>query len=99
MGGPDPDAQEKAFEAAKRLPKEVNERNKQAALQACAGEHAELLQCFLDGKPYWECYELSKAFWACYSDQRGFTRSVLATWLPSPSGEQAAKPTRQDGGD
>jgi hypothetical protein len=76
--------QERSFQDAQRLPKEINEKNKQAALDACTAEHADLLQCYMDRKPYWECHELSKTFWACYTKNRGFGRTVVASWLSKP---------------
>mmetsp|Transcript_28933 Transcript_28933/g.81491 ORF Transcript_28933/g.81491 Transcript_28933/m.81491 type:complete len:105 (-) Transcript_28933:148-462(-) len=76
---PDQSKQEKLFEEARRLSSSSNARNKQAAIDACAAEHAGLLECFVNKQSFSECTEAHKAFWDCFTRERGFNRSVFST--------------------
>ncbi len=81
--------QEEAFSAARHLPASANAKNKQAALDACADQHADLLQCFLDKRSFLDCADLQKKFWECYTRERGFNKTRFAAWFNghAPRGE------------
>jgi hypothetical protein len=62
---------------------EENAAAKQRAIDACAAENMELLQCF---RTSWFpiCKEQNDAFWACYKRERGFLKLGLPKPPPFP---------------
>ncbi|KAK3263304.1 hypothetical protein CYMTET_27881 [Cymbomonas tetramitiformis] len=51
---------------------------KKAALDACAAEQLELLQCFKGASSFWDCGEKRDIFTKCYERERGNMKSKLA---------------------
>ena len=89
---PTQEEQERSFQEARKLSASANARKKQEALQACASEHVDLVECFKN-QSFAACREAHHAFWECFTRERGFHRITFRHIFGSQRGDaQRGKP-------